>query len=33
MEVVTEKQKIANAVSAFSFNLICFNNKKCPVKI
>lgn len=33
MEVVVEKQKVADVVSAFSFNLICFNNKKCRVKI
>ena len=33
MEGVAEKQKITNIVSAFSINLICFINRKCPVKL
>ncbi len=33
MEVITEKQKIADVVSAFSLNVVCFINKKCPVRL
>jgi len=31
MEVVTEKKKLADAVPAFDFNIVC--NKTCPIDL